>query len=165
MISRLLIVRGVRTTDELQQLGLVMAQRYESADTVALIGNDGRGLVVKGAEDTVVVELYDADPSAGRCMEQVDRVKRAIEEQLPDWKQREAIGLFLYFWPLSPGSVDVVADAMTRGDAKAVEKAADWFIESLGTLLGDASDAGGHAAADGTPGSVSGSGSRRAHSS
>lgn len=162
MVRRFLIVRGARTTDQLQQLGLPMAKRYESADMVALLGNDGRGLITKGTKDTVLVEFFDADPSAGRCMRAVRRVKDASDAiSLDDaGKTPRRIGMFLYYWPLELDSVDMVADAIERGDGDAVEKAAEAFIatdfgarlDRLDTLISDEQrDAGGHAA-DGAAG-------------
>lgn len=153
-VRRHLVVRGVRTTDQLQQLGLPMAERFERADVVALVGQDNRGLVVKGAEEATLVELFDADPSAGRCMRAVHRVREAAERARPaDGVSR--VGFFLYYWPDAEGSVGCVADAIERGDGAAVEAAANHFIETaladeLSAVLGSrpdaSSDAAGHEA-------------------
>lgn len=167
MVRRFLIVRGARTTDQLQQLGLAMAKRYDDADMVALLGNDGRGLITKGTKDTVLVEFFDADPSAGRCMRAVRRVKDAYEARMPSGTEpvdlmdpAQVVGMFLFFWPLELNSVDVVADGIERGDGVAVETAAEAFIttdfgarlDRLDTLIPDEQrDAGGHAA-DGAAG-------------
>lgn len=164
MIRRLLIVRGVRTTDDLQALGMPMAQRYDNADLVALIGADNKGLMMKGTKETMIVEFVDADPVVGRCMRAVRRVKDEAEaasgERDLEMSMTEIIGMFLYFWPVDMGSVDVVSDAIEQGDADAVEAAADAFIQAdfganlpaLGTLPANdsSSDAAGHAA-DGAP--------------
>src|SRR5581483_6024766 len=104
--------------------------RYAESDVVALIGNEGRGLVVKGAKYTTVVELFDSDPSAGRCARAIRRLKQAYEEAHRVSNSSEIVGMFLFYWPLTADSVDVVMDAVERGDGAAVEAAAEAFIES-----------------------------------
>jgi hypothetical protein len=156
-VSRLLVVRGVASIDELQSLGLPMAQKYEDADVVALVGRKGAGVVVKGFPgESVVVELIDADPSIGRCQRAVDRVHEAAEQNPMPPGAEYWVGMFLYYWPLKQGAVEVVAGGIERGDFEAVEAAAEQFIRcdfgaDLSKLSGNEhSDAAGHAA-DGAP--------------
>lgn len=145
-----MIVRGVRTTDQLQALGLPMAHKYDQADVVALVGEDSRGVVVKGSIEPVFVELIDTDPDAGRCARAIKRVKDAVEIEDTEFT---AVSMFLFFWPLYLGSVDMVIDGMARGESKLVEAAAELFIRcdfgnDLSKIQADEqrSDAGGHAA-------------------
>lgn len=151
-----LIVRGVRTTDQLQALGLPMAQSYDEADVVALIGNDNKGLVVKGATETTVVNFVDVESNVGRIATAINSIRRAVHESMGDWEECNVIGMFLFYWPIALDSVDVVIDAVQKGEAARVEMAAELFIATsfgsnlaaLGTLPPDdhRSDAAGHAA-------------------
>lgn len=130
MIERILIVRGVRATSELQALGLPMAQKYEAADKVILVGDDGRGLVVKGSKSTTVAELIDTNSRAGRIAQQLKRIHCGFMEDHPEDAHlaHEKVGLFLFFW--FAGGTTTVIERINEGHAQSVEKAADVFIDS-----------------------------------
>lgn len=159
MVRKMLIVRGVSSTDDLEQLGLDMARRYSDADIVVFAGADGRGMVAKGAKETMLVEYIDAFPSLGRVATVMHRVKEAYSNTatpIIGWDDETAVGMFLYYWPIALDSVSTVMDAIEAGDIESVERAADSFIASdfgmnldaLATLAADAQhdDAAGRAA-------------------
>jgi hypothetical protein len=113
-------------------------------------------VLVKGATDPTIVELFDADSSAGRCAVAIRRVAEHSDDP-------GSVGMFLFYWPLYIGSAEVVIDGLERGDAVAVEAAADLFISTdcganlpaLSKISGDEqrSDASGHAV-DGEAGAL-----------
>jgi hypothetical protein len=151
MSDRFLVVRGVRTTDELIALGLPMAQKYDQADVVALVGNDNRGVLVKGVKEATLVELFDADASVGRVSRAIQRVHDAakhLDHESQNTDPHSHVGLFLFYWPLAIGDVRPVIDGIASGMVEMVEEAAQHYIDTaLGSLERDEHrDAGGHAA-------------------
>jgi hypothetical protein len=158
MVRRMLVVRGVQTTDDLQALGLPMATEFAESDMVALIAEGGRGIMVKGAKETISVHFVDVDSRYQRCTAAIYRVFQEARWARKPGGETHIIGMFLFFWPVDPEhSQDVVYDAMAKLDADAVEAAAERFIasdfgQSLGngaTLSADGDrDAAGRSASD-----------------
>lgn len=151
MVRRMLVVRGVQTTDDLQALGLPMANEYAESDMVALIAEGGRGIMVKGAKETISVHFVDVDSRWQRCIAPLGIISHvASQSGISDWTP--VIGRFLFFWPVDPEhSMDLVYDRMVKLDYEAVELAADRFIATDfgATLSADGDrDAAGRSASD-----------------
>lgn len=47
MEENIFIIKGVKSTDELSKLGMLVAKRYARADIVAFLENNGRYKVIK----------------------------------------------------------------------------------------------------------------------
>lgn len=142
MIENMLIVRGVRTTDDLQMLGLPIATKYAKADMAVLVGSDGRGQAMKGVKSTVVVEFIDADPSIGHIMRAMKMIKATIEEADPEnaHLSHEAVGLFLYYW-IDTETLRPVSELAEEGNWPAIDRAAQSFIEkTVGNAAGQKAD-------------------------
>lgn len=131
--SSLLVVRGAKNTDELAQLGLPFAERFQRAECVVLVGPDGRGRAVKG-KVSGEINFVDVDS-------RLDRLTRILERVADGWRDlypKEAhlshalVGKFLMYghYEVSDDRPVAVMDLIRAGDLDSVEKTAEHFISS-----------------------------------
>ncbi len=128
-----LVVRGIRTTDELEGLGLPMARRYADADEVLLIGDDGRGTKVKGSQTATIVEFIDADSrldKLGFCLSRL-RASYVVDHSGRETESHSVVGFFLFYWMYEiDGKLWPIIDLIAAGEIDAVVAAAMIFIDS-----------------------------------
>jgi hypothetical protein len=142
----MLIVRGVASTDELGMLGLPMAERYQRANYVILVADNGVAKIVKdpyaGSQDYGIdgVLFIDADSRQAKLMQILSTVKSAYEELHPKTAHLAHchVGMFLFYWttwtmagPRGDEPLPFpVSELVERGDLEALERAAQSYIDS-----------------------------------
>jgi hypothetical protein len=138
--SDVLIIRGVSSTDELGLLGLPMAERYQRASRVILIGDNGSAKVVKdcysGSQDYGLegILFVDADSRPAKLMQILWSIKIAYEELHPKTSHLAHchVGMFIFYWVFfaDENHPVVVRDLIEQGDLESLEKAAQSYIDS-----------------------------------
>jgi hypothetical protein len=127
----LLIVKGASSTDDLADLGVPFAHRFQRAKTVVLVPENGLPRIVKG--NHLSVSFVDTDSRSSRVALVMNRIYRAYVEANPDREHiaHEVVGRFIYYTmadevPLTRRMIDLIAD----GEIDLLERCVEQFIDA-----------------------------------